>query len=370
MKLKERSKAMNKQMRQRMFCGFSLAVVLAAVGIYGLPPHTKVSGQGFRGFVVWVKTAPCSGRTDWISVAQNNPGEGGTGYYEPATLIFASLKCRTGAAGCTFAEAQAEADVVRVSPRFSSYCCREYSVWENPATKAMRVVRGKFGTGGYEFPQLVQHNLCCEEAEALSGKIGLCGGAIHMGARQANFSLEGTNLTYYQRPSVDQCEADCANNAKCKGYTWIQAGTYNPNDAAMCYLASAVTGRAAARGHISGVKGTASGGGGTDTNTPGDDLTGTWVAAYREPLSGQGFHFQLVLGIAAANRWQGTLDYVFVNRPDLSFRAQATVQVSNAGRVRLSYQDPRRGAQQVEGTYTRSQMTFGGSANRITYTRK
>ncbi len=74
------------------------------------------------------------------------------------------------------------------------------------------------------------------------------------GAGENNTSLNGTTLTYYQRPTVGQCQADCANNPNCKGFTWIQAGTYNANDAAMCYLLSAVTGRTAARGHISAVK--------------------------------------------------------------------------------------------------------------------
>lgn len=82
------------------------------------------------------------------------------------------------------------------------------------------------------------------------------------GALEENTSLNGTRITYYQRPSVGQCQADCANNPNCKGFTWIAAGTYNANDAAMCYLMSAVTGRATARGHISGVKATGGGGGG------------------------------------------------------------------------------------------------------------
>lgn len=93
------------------------------------------------------------------------------------------------------------------------------------------------------------------------------------GALEENTSLEGTRLTYYQRPSVGQCQADCANNPNCKGFTWIQAGTYNANDAAMCYLLSAVTGRATARGHISGVKGAAGGGGGAISAS---SLKGFW----------------------------------------------------------------------------------------------
>ena len=96
------------------------------------------------------------------------------------------------------------------------------------------------------------------------------------GAREDNTSFNGTRLTYYQRSGVDQCQADCANNPNCKGYTWIQAGTYNAGDAAMCYLMSEVTGRAAARGHYSAEKGAAGGGGDgltaeDNTDRPGAD---------------------------------------------------------------------------------------------------
>ncbi len=82
-----------------------------------------------------------------------------------------------------------------------------------------------------------------------------------VGAREDHTALNGTRLTYYQQPNFGQCQIDCANNAKCKGFTWIQAGTYNKGDAAMCYLMAEVTGRAPARGHFSEVKMAASGGG-------------------------------------------------------------------------------------------------------------
>ena len=86
------------------------------------------------------------------------------------------------------------------------------------------------------------------------------------GAREDNTSLNGERLTYHPRANISECQADCVNNPNCKGYTWIQAGTYNAGDQAMCYLMSTVTGRVAARGHISGVK--EARGGGT--------LTGDW----------------------------------------------------------------------------------------------
>ncbi len=78
---------------------------------------------------------------------------------------------------------------------------------------------------------------------------------------EQNTSLDGTRLTYFPRPDANQCFTDCANNAACQGATWIQAGTYNPRDAAMCYLLAKVSGRAQARGHFSMVKGAAGVGG-------------------------------------------------------------------------------------------------------------
>lgn len=76
-----------------------------------------------------------------------------------------------------------------------------------------------------------------------------------MGAREDNMSLQGTTLSYYQRPAFETCQSDCINNGNCKGFTWIMAGTYSPNDPAMCYLMSAVTGRSPSGRHYSGVKG-------------------------------------------------------------------------------------------------------------------
>lgn len=67
-------------------------------------------------------------------------------------------------------------------------------------------------------------------------------------------SLNGENLTYYQGTTVEKCQADCAKNEKCRGFTFIRAGAYNPNDSAMCYLASVVTGSASHACCISGVK--------------------------------------------------------------------------------------------------------------------
>lgn len=49
---------------------------------------------------------------------------------------------------------------------------------------------------------------------------------------------EGERLTYYQGTTPEQCQADCDGNPRCKAYTYIRAGHYNPNDPPMCYLMS------------------------------------------------------------------------------------------------------------------------------------
>jgi hypothetical protein len=69
-----------------------------------------------------------------------------------------------------------------------------------------------------------------------------------------NTSFNGSRITYYPSPSFEQCQADCAANANCKGFTWIRPGAYNPGDAAMCYLMSAVTDRIPDTHSISGVR--------------------------------------------------------------------------------------------------------------------
>lgn len=77
-------------------------------------------------------------------------------------------------------------------------------------------------------------------------------------------SLNGTNLTYYRGTTVEQCQADCEKNPKCKAFTLIRAGAYNPNDPPMCYLASEVTGSVAHPCCISAIK---SGSGGDSSNS-------------------------------------------------------------------------------------------------------
>ena len=121
---------------------------------------------------VWVRTSPCSGRYDWVTVARENP-TGGENFYYLANQIFPGTNCTT--MGCTFQQATAIATSIRTSPQFSNYCCRDYSVWQNTQTSKMTIVKGKFGTAGFGW-QIVKTDLCCEEAEALAGIPGACSG--------------------------------------------------------------------------------------------------------------------------------------------------------------------------------------------------
>jgi len=69
-----------------------------------------------------------------------------------------------------------------------------------------------------------------------------------------NTSMDGTRITYYPRPSFGGCQADCARNPNCQGFTWIRPGAYNPGDSAMCYLMASVTGKSSHTCCISAVR--------------------------------------------------------------------------------------------------------------------
>lgn len=100
-------------------------------------------------------------------------------------------------------------------------------------------------------------------------------------------SLNGERLTYYPAPTVQKCQSDCSGNPNCKGFTLIRAGTYNPNDPAMCYLMSSVTSVVAANCCISAVK--TSGGGDTGWGPINNQasLNGTTLTYYPESTAGR-----------------------------------------------------------------------------------
>lgn len=154
-----------------------VASLLIACNLF--PGGGKSTSSGDKsgiGWKVWVKTSPCSGgRTDWISVAKENPGFGGGGSsWQTADLLTSPLAC-TVENSCTFAAAQDSASKVRTSSSFSKYCCRDYSVWKNSQTGEFTIVKGQSSAGfGWQFEK---GNLCCEEAENIAGKPGACSGS-------------------------------------------------------------------------------------------------------------------------------------------------------------------------------------------------
>lgn len=67
-------------------------------------------------------------------------------------------------------------------------------------------------------------------------------------------SLDGERLTYYPGTTYQHCQEDCNGNPRCRGFTFINQGTYNPGDSAMCYLLASVTNSKFTASHISRVK--------------------------------------------------------------------------------------------------------------------
>lgn len=160
-----------------------LILALLLLSVSGFQCGGGGGSSNETGWKVWVKTSPCAGgRTDWISVAKITPTEGGGGsYYETADRIAGGFPClKIGDNSCTFAAATDVANKIRASEQFANYCCRDYSVWKNTQTGKMSVVLGKFSTAGFGW-ELVKGDLCCEEAESLSGISGACSGGIQGG---------------------------------------------------------------------------------------------------------------------------------------------------------------------------------------------
>ena len=178
----------------------AIAVILVAAGTFFLPSVAKVAGQDVagqnvgRGWRVFVRTSPCSGRFDWLSVAREAPPPqgGGLSTYVPYETVLgrapAGVKnCLESNPnlGCTFAEAETLREALRFNSKLSDYCCHDYSVWKNSQTDKLYVALVRTGTpgAGQEF---VKGNLCCEEAEALAGTPGVCSGTKTGGKGGAN----------------------------------------------------------------------------------------------------------------------------------------------------------------------------------------
>ena len=89
-------------MRTQLFCRMTMPLFFAlATAVLVVSAAVPANGQDPKPWRVWQKDSPCSGRTDWVSVAQENPGNGGLGFFE----VFLGSHSWS-----TKAEAEAEAD--------------------------------------------------------------------------------------------------------------------------------------------------------------------------------------------------------------------------------------------------------------------
>lgn len=156
----------------KQYSMFRYTIIIFSLILFLIQPD-ELNSQSGNDWKVWVKTDPCAGRHDWISVAKENPTSYGLSYYEAANYLFPQTACTTF--GCTFAEATNVANTLKFTDEFFDYCCRDYAVWENTQTRARSVVVGKYSTAGLGW-MLLKGDLCCEEAEALAGVTGACSG--------------------------------------------------------------------------------------------------------------------------------------------------------------------------------------------------
>ena len=178
---------------------------------------------------VWVKTSPCSTtRQDWVTVANQDPTPNGPNFY---------FKFPNSNTWPTMAAAMAQADVLRVAPctfgtgggngcpKFESYCCHDYSVWQNLATKAFSVRIGNFGNPG-ENLVIVKPMLCCETAFALAGFPATCGVPSRTGYvgcyKDTNHPFD---LNGYLVQSSSNTPEQCVQTCRQKGFAY--AGVQN-----------------------------------------------------------------------------------------------------------------------------------------------
>ncbi|MGD9587268.1 MAG: hypothetical protein AB7Q37_08630 [Pyrinomonadaceae bacterium] len=345
-----------------------LTLVLVTGLTVDLSSNSTVSGMQDRGWKVFVKTSPCSERVDWVTVAKVNPtGRGGLGNWESADLIYTGtpMKCvRASDQNCTKAMADAEAAVVRASPRFSAYCCKEYTVWKQRQTAKWTIVVGKFGNPGLGWV-FEDGPMCCEEAEEMTGLKGACSGGIGGGAAAGSWGPyqkgsvnegDGRTLTFYRGTTPEQCQADCVNNPGCAGFTLIHAGAFSPNDPPMCYLIAEARKITPSSCCTTALK-TKGGTGTTKTATDEIDLSGTWSTPYE--IGNLRYTWFLKLSRDAKNTWSGTQTSVRQDGSIFGTPAPVTVEYLGNGKVRYTYLTQRvDGGIKADATFANGKLTI------------
>ena len=344
-----------------IFLAVSLAILI--FGFPGAAIGPSVSAEQDAGWKVFVKTSPCSGRLDWVVVGQTNPtGLGGSDYWETAdrVVVGTPLGCVKAGSKCTKAEAEAEAAIVRASPKFKDYCCQNYSVWKNTQTGKLSIVVGQFGNPGLGW-QFEDGPMCCDEAESITGLTNTCGssGSNHGGSagqgftQLANNNINGKTLTFYRGTTPEKCQADCAANPLCKAFALVKAGFYNPSDPPMCYLVAEVTSQNASPCCTSAIKTGAA----TAPTADDADLSGTWTTPY--VLGNIRNTWYLQLARQAKNKWSGTQTSV---RQDGTLSAPATpvtLEYLGNGKVRYTYLTQRAdGGIKADATFANGKLTI------------
>jgi hypothetical protein len=240
------------------------------------------------------------------------------------------------------AEAQAEADVDRLSPRFEQYCCHDYSVWQNNQSGNFTVVVGKNGSPGTGWI-FKKGDLCCEDAYTYAGlpnaescgaqdgfKKHVCGIGYKWDEEEAGWTStwvrSGTSNVFnatYTGPAGQR--ASTVNLVRVLMDT-VSITRTSSSDNILCNY----TGQIAPDGlHITGTYACAGAWGvsrpwkakiNCDVATPKTpqppaprsdiDFSGIWVATLPGPSScgGDRYRYTLSLSRRGATEWQGTLN--------------------------------------------------------------
>jgi hypothetical protein len=360
----------------------SLLIAAAAIfaGISFLSSEATVSGQESRGWRVWIRTEPCAGRHDWLSVAKDPGGAGTTKglntYVSYDTFLPRGAKPCTESEpfGCTFAEATALMESLRGHRKFFDFCCRDYSVWENIDTRKRSVVVGKFGTAGERW-SFVKGDLCCEEAESLAGVPGACSGSKtgktgHIGCYKdtSAFDLDGF-LERSRMNTPERCIAAC--RAKGFKYAGVQYG-----ESCLCGNSYGKYGKAdncnyKCTGDSSKICGGynansvyATGAGGGEVTTTEIDLSGTWYNTIN--VNGRWDH-AMILSRASTGKWTGTTQVWYQGQRTAAFDYELSIEALSGGRISVTH--PKQGIKQ-NGTYTKDKIVIVGANGPMEFTRR
>lgn len=129
-----------------------------------------------RPWIVWQKVSACAeNRVDWMTVAQENPTSFGLDHFEVADGYVQTF---------AFDAAMSQMNTLREGARYTSACCRTWSVWEQSGTRQLGVMHNATSVApGW---QLAAGDMCCEEAMDRANIAGGCGAGAGLSHIQRN----------------------------------------------------------------------------------------------------------------------------------------------------------------------------------------